>query len=178
LDLNELYRFARDGGKSEEKEFFSALSEIFRILLFHKVQDRQDAEEIIQDVLAVVAQKYRDIEFTVSFSSWVHAVLKNRVMNYYRFRKTESSRFDRSENARNAEGSHRPNPELERRIVECFRKLHEFNKNHARILNLRYQGYGIKELCKKLNMSANGIYIVLSRARAVLKKCLDDGEIS
>jgi DNA-directed RNA polymerase specialized sigma24 family protein len=42
---------------------------------------------------------------------------------------------------------------------------------------MRYQGYNTEEICEKMGLSRNGIYILLSRARKMLENCLKTGEI-
>ena len=63
-------------------------------------------------------------------------------------------------------------PALKERIRECFKRVHRYRQQHARILNLHFQGYSTDEICEKLRMSRNNFYVSLSRARSMLADCL------
>jgi DNA-directed RNA polymerase specialized sigma24 family protein len=48
----------------------------------------------------------------------------------------------------------------------------EFGR-HARILVMKYQGYRTAEICERMSITPNNLYVTLSRARAMLKACLE-----
>jgi DNA-directed RNA polymerase specialized sigma24 family protein len=51
------------------------------------------------------------------------------------------------------------------------------NKRYARILVLRYQGYSAEEICDEFKITSKNLYMILSRARVLLKRCIETGEI-
>jgi DNA-directed RNA polymerase specialized sigma24 family protein len=56
--------------------------------------------------------------------------------------------------------------------MDCFRKICRSNNRHARVLNLHYQGFTTVEICRRLDISENNLYVLLSRARRALELCL------
>jgi RNA polymerase sigma factor (sigma-70 family) len=136
-----------------------------------------DAEEVVQNSLMVVARKYRGINFETSFAAWAHKVLSNEILKYYRAKSYRQDMFMSSIEGNDTAASWDPNPEIKRRLLDCMKKLCETNSRYARTLNLKYQGYGAEDICRKLKMTANHFYVALSRARSMLKHCLEKGEI-
>jgi RNA polymerase sigma factor (sigma-70 family) len=138
-----------------------------------KIWNEQDCLEIVQETLSVVAQGYKTIDFEISFSAWAYRILENKIMNYYRAKKVKESNFSQIQETEKRKVFFQKNPLLENSLIKCLKKIHRFNKDHARILNLRYHGYEIGEISNRLGMTPNNIYVSLCRARKLLKACLN-----
>ncbi|MFH2037076.1 MAG: sigma-70 family RNA polymerase sigma factor [Candidatus Zixiibacteriota bacterium] len=177
MDINKLFEMAINGTKSNEDILFSKLSEIFRMFTRQRVWNDQDCQEIVQDALCVVAQQYRSIKIDVSFSAWAYKILEHKLMNYYRAKKVRESKFAQLQESDGHKSIPEITPELELKLIKCLKEIHNFNQDHLRILNLRYQGFEIKEICKKLGIIPNNVYVSLFRARKMLKECLKKGGI-
>jgi RNA polymerase sigma factor (sigma-70 family) len=178
LTINKLHDLAREGDHTAEGRLFNSLSESFRLFVQHRIWNKQDSEEIIQDALAAIAAKYRGIDFNISFAAWAYKVLENKILHYYRSKRCRESRFAQTEDGEDRAVSQAANPDLKRHLMECFKKIGQVNRRHARILNLRYQGFSTDEICERLGVTRNNVYILLSRARSLLKLCLEEGDIS
>lgn len=178
MDFDLLFHKAQQGDTTAQDELFSRLRERFRLFLQHKVRNPADAEDLLQDALVTVEMKYRDLKIEKSFAAWVHKVLVNQINQYYRKKGIEDSKFVRLDWDVGEHSMSTMTLELERRLIDCLRKLHRVNRRHARVIALRYQGYTTDEICSKLNFSRDNIYLLLFRARVMLKKCLDTGEAS
>lgn len=172
MNINDLYRDARAGGKKEEDTLFINLSEIFSAFVRQRIWDERECQEIVQDTMLAIAEKYRTTDFNISFSAWAYRILEYKILNYYRSKKIRESKFAQIRESQSSQAPESVNPVLEIKLVKCLRKIHRKNKKHARVLNLRFQGYEIEEICRKLNMTPNSIYVYLSRAREMLKQCL------
>jgi len=66
---------------------------------------------------------------------------------------------------------------LKKKLLDCLNKINDANTRHARVLNLHYQGFIVREICEKLKLTRNGVYILLSRSRTMLKNCLERGDV-
>ncbi|MCF6359896.1 MAG: RNA polymerase sigma factor [Cyclobacteriaceae bacterium] len=75
-----------------------------RLLNFIKsrVSDKNDAEDILQDVFIQLWQGYQTIESIEKVTAWMFRVARNKIVDLYRKKKPES--FSKIENARNSEG--------------------------------------------------------------------------
>lgn len=174
MNINKLHSIASNGDKNAERQLFQKLHERFRFIVQQKVVDRWDVEEIVQESLMAIARKYGNIDFKVSFSAWAYKVLENCILNYYRTKARRQSKMERI-SERQDSISDVPDPEVKRRLLDCLKKVNETNIRHARILNFSYQGYTIKQICNRLSITKNAAYILLSRARAMLKICMEKG---
>jgi len=177
LDINRLYEMTVNGTKREEDLLFSGLSEIFLLFTRQRVWNAQDCHEIVQDALYAVAQQYKAINIDTSFSAWAYKILEHKLMNYYRAKKVRESKFAQLQDADGHESINPIDPRLEARLVKCLKEIHSVNKKHARILNLRYHGFEIDEICRKIGIIPNNVYVSLFRARELLKACLKKGRI-
>lgn len=177
MTINQLHNLAVCGGEGAEERLFQSLSESFRLFVQQRIWNRQDAEEIVQDALATIAGKYRGIDFETSFAAWAYKTLENKILHYYRTKRCRESKFSQISNGDLQSTPVSIDPVIKRRLLDCFKKISEVNNRYARILNLRYQGYSTEEVCTRLNATRNTVYILLTRARSMLKFCLEHGEI-
>ncbi len=76
-----------------------------RLLNFIKsrVSDKNDAEDILQDVFIQLWQGYQTIESIEKVTAWMFRVARNKIVDLYRKKKPES--FSKIENARKGEES-------------------------------------------------------------------------
>ncbi len=68
-------------------------------------------------------------------------------------------------------------PEVRRRLLSCLEKVAGANLRYAEVLRLTYEGYDTESICRNLKIKPNNLYVILSRARMMLKKCLKKGTI-
>jgi RNA polymerase sigma-70 factor (ECF subfamily) len=142
----------------------------------HRVRDTRDAEEIVQGALITILKGYRTISFDTNFSAWAYRVLVNEILNFRRKKKREEARMEARESVDETAVGTAPEPLFERALLDCLQSIGRRNPRYARILNLKYQGWSVAEICEKLGLSANALYVTLSRARTALLECLGDEE--
>jgi len=177
MSINTLYSEFRDGNLKAEEKLFRDLSDRFGFFVQQRIWDEQDALDIVQESLVVIAGKFRDMEFETSFSAWAYRVLENKILEYYRKKHCHESKFAQMVEENPGAHQNAPDPTLQNRLLDCLKKINELNNRYARILNFQYQGYTTEETCKKLSVTRNNLYILLSRARSMLKLCLQRGDI-
>ena len=136
MTINELHRQLLDGTKSIENELFSKLSARFRYVAQQRIGNRLDAEEIVQDSLADVANKYRSIEFKTSFSAWAYKVLHLNILDYYRKKNVRVSSMLPMPSEELLVAADNPDTELRLRLKDCMRKLRRDSIRLARILHI------------------------------------------
>ena len=177
MSINELYDMARNGDKAAEKKLFDTLTVRFRALVVHKVRDYDDCNDIVQNAVVTISQEYRDIEITTSFSAWAYKVLQNRLLKHFNLSRRKAVYDGYLAQVYEAPPNFEPDPTLESRIIDCLRKISGVGTRYARILNLFYQGYSTEDVCRKLEISRANSYVILFRARSMLKLCLEVGDI-
>lgn len=175
--IEELYLQAMTEGRIAEERLFEALSARFRLIVGNKIWDRQDAYEVAQDALMTVFAKYKTSAFKSTFSVWAHKILHHKMLHYFRTKSRQNQRMISKENPEpNSSGWH-PDPMLESNMVTCIRKIIAQKPHYARALILMYQGYTADDICEKLKLGKSNLYSILSRARSLLKYCLETGDI-
>jgi RNA polymerase sigma factor (sigma-70 family) len=174
--VNLLYEQAIAGNQRSCEQLFSELGVSFRIFVRQRTLNALDGEEIVQDALTTIAEKFRAVKIETSFAAWAHKVLNNKLLDHYKGKRVRSDVMADSVDIEMSADAV-SDPELKRRLMDCLKRIHGANSFHARALNLHYQGYSTAEICARLGVSANNFYVMLSRARTMLRVCLEKGEI-
>jgi DNA-directed RNA polymerase specialized sigma24 family protein len=174
--MNHLVERAKRGDKSAEQEIFAQLHDRFSLLARRKISDREAACDVAQKACLTVLEKYKMETFTVGFEAWAYGVLLMNIRSYYHAVSSDrpATVSLSAEEVAHLSPSPAVDPSVESRLLECLRKLVIHNRRYARVLNLSYQGYLVPEICEKLNVSANALYVLLNRARSALWTCLND----
>ena len=175
MDFNELYRNACEGDKRAEEKLFSSLSDRFRLFVNHRIWNDGDREEIVQEALLTVASEYVHIDIETSFVAWAHKVLDFRILSYLKAKKARASHISLSADDYEPV-SWDPDPIMKRQLQECLKKVIEIRPKYARILALHYQGFTKDEVRERLDLTVDAYYVLLSRARAQLRACLDESD--
>jgi len=179
LGIGELYSRAIGGDTSAEKQLYQDLLVSFRVIVQRRIWDKLDGEEIVQDALMTIFKKSREINIESSFAGWAHQVLHNKILDYIKLKQLRKRKMDEYISAEGEPITPAPDPMLRDRIKKCFGEMNKSHKQHARILDLHFQGYSTDEICQSLNITRNNLYVILSRARAMLEACLnqEDGDL-
>ena len=176
-EVEYLYQQACLGDNSAEKELFSNLFLRFQVIARKRIWSKEDAEEIVQEALKAVSIDYRNAKLHGSFAAWAHKVLLHKIWDYYGAKKRQSKYMVSMESLELTSTSWTPDPTLEGEILKCMKKLLSVNPRYARLLILIYKGYSVEHICDLFDISRNNCYTILSRARSMIKSCLDKGEL-
>jgi RNA polymerase sigma factor (sigma-70 family) len=172
VKINTLYSSAKKGDTAAEEELFRYLSDRFRYSIHRKVENEHDAEELVQDALMTVLREYREIEITTSFAAWVFKIVDNKILNYWGTRKRTRGRSVSLEDSDEQPAKSEANLDLKRQLLQCLKRLGDLKIRHARVIVLNSQGYSSDEICKRMSLTRNAFYLLLSRARTMLADCL------
>lgn len=178
MNIDLLHEKTVSGDKFAEEELFAALSERFEQFAYHRIWDKEDAKDVVQSALSLIAKEYRSVVIEKSFAAWAYKVLDNRILAHIKASQRRRTRMaDAPEFLDQPDLSASPNPDLRMRLLECLKKVGRVNRRHARIIDLHYHGFTTEEICGKLRLSRNGLYILLHRARKMLERCLETGDV-
>ena len=177
-DINALFEAAREGDPKAERQLLDKLSVRFRLFAYQRIWNQDEAAELAQEALLTIAQEYKSLEVQKSFTAWAYRVMENRLLSRMRSHRVRREAFEREGIAERQRAVDNPQPELKRKLLECLQRVGGANRRYARILNLNYQGFSTQDICRKLGITENHCYVLLSRARAMLEKCLDQGDVS
>jgi len=165
---------------------------LYRFALL-RVKDTHVAEDLVQDTFVSALEGLDAFKGHSAVRTWLIGILKHKILDYFRRNtreiatadlgaieeESEDETFNRLEQWRHAPGSWKDTPDnlLENKefwkvFVRCMEGLPE---SFRRAFALReMDGLATEEACKILGVTATNLWVMLHRARAKLRNCLDD----
>ena len=154
-------------------------SKVFSII-YGILRNRNDAEDIAQQVFAKIYFSIKNFDFRSSLLTWIYKITVNECYDYLRkkrvrklvyesdFSEEDSQRMENSESAR----EQRPNiaSTLEKRdlIMKLLSKVSE--EDRMLIMLKEVEGHSVEELAQMTGMNENTIKVKLFRTRQKLLK--------
>jgi RNA polymerase sigma-70 factor (ECF subfamily) len=136
------------------------------------VPNRADAEELLQDVAAVLWRKFDDFELGTRFDHWACRVAHNHVLNFYRRKSREAAAFgDLVFSAVAEESLQQNNVWAERReaLEVCLDQLPQADRE---LIRLRYQPAATnRTVARQTGRSESAISRALNRIYLALLNC-------
>ncbi|MEZ5359801.1 MAG: RNA polymerase sigma factor [Candidatus Zixiibacteriota bacterium] len=168
---------ARHGDTEAEHRVFEYLRVRF-IILAQKRISRDMAEDIAHEACITVFEKFHNTPSDVEFLAWAYKILRNKIGSHMRSSKYKKSIEYSSEGIEEIIGRKSTEENFEFRLIlkGCLRKMADQYPNYIRILNLSNQGYTSVEICEKLGIKPNYMYVMLHRCRGWLFNCIFGNE--
>lgn len=146
--------------------------EVIRGFIRALVRDRHLADDVLQETFLTVAKKAADFEKGTQFVRWACAIARLKVMEAMR-RERGNLRF-LSEEAIEALAVSDEAPGTDRRAEVLAGCIGELPPAMRRSVELRYVGdHKPGEIARIIGWSAEAVYVTLSRARALLRECVE-----
>ncbi len=158
-----------------------------------RMPDRDLAEDLVQETFLVAWEKRGEFEGRARFSTWLVAILRHKIADYFRKEGgRKSSSLDESGSEVEAEplfskwGKWKRSPKswsaspeelVENRefwtiVAGC---LGDMPAHLAYVLRLReFKSAKTKDICSLLEISSSNVSVRLHRARLLLRQCLED----
>jgi len=176
LNIDKLFNEAKTGNSGAEKQLFSDLLVRFRLIAYHILRDKESAEDAAHDAIVNVLRTYRDLEVHTSFVGWAQSIIRRQALKCIEKRKREQNMSQKIGQEMQSSQQFDCSRTLETEILKCLKKLSGKERRYARVLNLKHMGFTFEEICDKLGMNHNNVYVLLHRARKALAHCLEKGE--
>ena len=159
---------------AEEQSKFEEIYKAYRGLMYHvafqRMQNVQDAEDVVQHVFIKIAENIEKIEpVSPKTKQLVVTMVNNRVTDVFRIRKKHPVTNYQDEL------SNRPIPELEGEdlLTQCILQLPE---QQRMVIWLKYvYGYNLREISKLLDISLIWAQKIDQRAKNKLKQLYREG---
>ena len=171
---------AQSGDESAFREVVERYqSKVFSII-HGIVRQRNDVEDIAQQVFAKVFFSIRNFDFRSSLITWIYKITVNECYDYLRKKRVRKlvyeSDFSSEDSLRmeNSEPATDHAPAVDHRlaqhdlIVKLLSKISE--EDRSLILLKEVEGHSVEELAEMTNMNENTIKVKLFRARQKLVK--------
>ena len=163
---------------------------LFRYAML-RLRDRSAAEDMVQETFLAALKDRGTYAGDASEATWLVGVLKHKIADHYRRLAREApldggdlgehpdaGHFDGAGHWTTGPAAWGGNPaDLYRQgeFLDRFRRcLSGLSPNHANAFTLReIEGMGTAEICKVLGVSETNLWVILHRARALLRRCLE-----
>jgi len=163
--------------------------------LFHfalaRVNKREIAEDLVQETFLAAVQSQERFKGQSSEKTWLFGILKHKVVDHYRKNKTTvfaqdlSNGYDNLDGFFNAKGGWQIRPqhwsanpgksqEVKEALDHFYQCLSGLPQRTADVFVYReIDGLGTDEICKLLGITSANCWVILYRARMLLRKCLE-----
>lgn len=132
-----------------------------------------DAEDLLQEVAAVLWQKIDSFEPDTKFDQWAFAVARNKVLNFQKKKGRERVTFSDSLVETLAEEATKPAGDLLDSLESCVEKL---PAQHRELLRHRYEpGATGRSVAQALGRSESAVSRMLNRIYGMLMACIESG---
>lgn len=161
---------------------------LFRYALL-RLNNKQVAEDLVQDTFLSALASIQNFQAASSIRTWFVSILKRKIIDYYRkHSRTEDSDSEEIEKSAFREDGHwieesgpsdwgeHPEQELtQNEFREILRMCISYlQKRMALAFTMKeVDEIDSEQICKDLGISASNLWVLLHRARARLRECLE-----
>jgi RNA polymerase sigma-70 factor, ECF subfamily len=136
------------------------------------------ADDIVQETFLMVSRKAHEFELGTSFVAWVRAIARFKILEALR---RKSRRFEVLSDdviemlcAAEAHVDAAQANDTDRRLALLAQCMDALAPTARRMMELRYQrAYRLPEIARELNWTVGALKVALSRARAVMRVCVE-----
>lgn len=157
-----------------------------------RVSNAETAEDLVQEALVAAIKSFERFQGKSSIKTWLIAILKRKIVDYYRRRSTRQSTDDIEVIANNIDqvfddtGHWKVKPNEWTVNPSTAYEQHEFMEvlylclsrlpsRLSEIFMLReFEEMSTDDLCRQLSITASNCWVMLYRARMQLRSCLED----
>jgi RNA polymerase sigma factor (sigma-70 family) len=150
---------------------------VFTLALRYAPQ-REDAEEIAQDVFVKAYKALKDFRGDSKFSTWLYSIVNSTSITFLRKKKLATSSLDTEhvfEQAENRDSGATANQvEVKSKVEMVSKAILLLSPDDAKLITLFYKAeQSLEEIGKILNIETNTVKVKLHRARTRLKEKME-----
>ena len=137
---------------------------------FYSLRNREDAEDITQDVFIKLWQHWHKIDHD-RVGAWLMRVARNSVVDHARRHKNDWQRVNTAENLGDRVAEEDPEPEFQEFRQHLEIAISSLNEPYRSILIMRdIQGLSYQEIEQSLDLNQSQVKVYLYRARRQLRE--------
>lgn len=138
------------------------------------VTDFADAEDVLQKTATAAVQKFEAYDSSRPFVAWAIGIARLEILAYLRGKSTDRHEFVADSLKHIARGFDAIASELEGRraaLADCLKQLRGRSRT---VLEKRYgKGMSVSAIGEEMALTATNVSVILHRAHAALRKCID-----
>lgn len=192
----------RDSGLAPE-QWVDTFADFLYSFAITRVNSREDAEDIVQDTFLAAFKNAGKFEERSSVKTWLTRILKNKIIDYYR-KKSHSSQsyedyLDETEASFensffNQDNYGRWKQDINKNYLSESADDYLLSKEFYKIMDICLQKLPSKlkpvfvakymldedaeKICKEFNITSSNYWVLLFRAKTLLRSCLEKNEIT
>lgn len=151
------------------RRFYKTYSPKLLSFIKQRVSEEKDAEEILQDVFFASLESLRDFTYKCKLETFLCAIAKNKVIDYYRKKKLKKILFSQIPEVEPLLAVlTTPEEKLDEKLLKqsIDQTLKNLTPRYEKILRLKYiEGFSVKEVAQKLSLTFKSAESLLFRAR-------------
>lgn len=144
---------------------------VFRYIV-SLVPNRADADELFQQTCLSLWENWERYDMSLDFVPWACGFAHNHVRNFYRKRQNAQVQLDADVVELLALRSRERRQHEDEKLSALRACLDELTERHRGVIESYYSGLTVTEIAERRSLSANAIYKVLDRVRAMLHDCV------
>lgn len=183
---------ANSFGKSDPNNWLELYGDLLYKYTLPRVRDSASAEDLVQETFLSALKGLSSFKEEASEKNWLFAILKNKIIDYYRRKDSNQSVVSLSDmqsvenDLFTKEGhwvenkiykdwhiskSSAERKELQLIIEKCKNHLKDLQQD---VFTLKYlEDVKSEEICKVLNITASNYWTLLHRARLKMRDCIN-----
>ena len=175
LNDNEIISKVLNGDKQAYASLVNRYQNYVFTLALRFTKNREDAEEVAQDIFIKAYRYLADFKGASKFSTWLYTIVNNTCITFLRKKRLQTDSLDREgvfEVADTQESGLRANLVEQKSKVEMVNNaINLLNPDDAEIITLFYKGeQSLEEIAQVLGLETNTVKVRLHRARTRLKE--------
>jgi RNA polymerase sigma-70 factor, ECF subfamily len=173
IDDQKLIKQYQCGSESAFNELVNKHQGWVRNFIQSSTIQKQDAEDISQDIFVKVYFGLHKFRFESEFKTWLYRIIMNQMNNYYRKQKLISwFSFDITETT---QPEYNESNEEESRLKELIIIVKRLPKMQRNIITLRvYQDLPFKQIAEILSITENSAKVSFYKAKSNIKRGFND----
>ncbi len=158
---------------------------------FYRIQDETVSQDLVQETLMAALKAKENFKGTASEKTWLTGIMKHKIIDAIRKKYRETAIEDKlldfrvQEEAFNEQGRWKTGParwasdpeqlltqkDFLKVVTECFQDLPQRQGTALSMKEL--DGETTDAICKVLNVSTTNAWVILHRARVLMRKCIE-----
>ena len=163
---------AQQGDAVSYSELLKGISSFLKSYLRKRIFEKNEIDEVIQEILMSVHKSLHTYDYQKSFMSWLLAITEYKIVDHIRSFKKHSGQIELNEisNFLNISNS---DLELKLEIEKAMMSLSDRERNV--ISRLKIQGESVLEVAQQLKLTEANVKVIAHRAYLNLRTFLGNG---
>ena len=172
----EILRKFRDGDQAAFDAIYYKYSKRLLHFTFGLLKDRNTSCELVQDVFVKLWEKREQVNVDLNFENYLITITYNSIRKYFRNKLLEIKVKDQMSHYSSLHTNHIENDLIYKELMEIAnRSIEKLPPKRKAVYKLnRQEGLRIKEIACKLNISTRTVETHLAKAKAFLKKEINE----